>query len=212
MGIHFAAAALHISSSFDQRHAELAPPRSAYPPSLPPPFLSVAWSGPRPTHASFRRKLWRGAAQTQRQAERRPSHSYSPLSLLPPCRSCLFLLCTQISPLDGFLSLSLPPFSSSSCAVQQQQEASISSAQLAELDRSRTVLFTTRNSPLSRPNPLIIICHRHLNRNLSLSPLGKMRHEGTSTTVRGEEKKFCKVWRESIPFPYTRHDLGLVEN
>ena len=113
----------------------------------PPPFLSVAWSGPRPTHASLRRKLWRGAAQTQRRGERRPSHSYSPLSLsfLPPCRSCLFLLCTQISPLDGFLSL--PPFSSSSCAVQQQQEASISSAQLAELDRSRTVLFTTRNSP-----------------------------------------------------------------
>ena len=213
MGIHSAAAALHISSSFDQRHAELAPPRSAYPPSLHP-FSPSPGAGLAQPTLLFAANY--GVAPPKlRDGGRGGLPILIPLflSFLPPCLSCLFLLCTQISPLDGFLSLSLPPFSSSSCAVQQQQEASISSAQLAELDRSRTVLFTTRNSPsLSRPNPLIIICHRHLNRNLSLSPLGKMRHEGTSTTVRGEEKKFCKVWRESIPFPYTRHDLGLVEN
>ena len=129
MGIHSAAAALHISSSFDQRHAELAPPRSAYPPSLPPPFLCR-----RPERASPNPRFSSPQIMARRrpnsETERRPSYSYSP-SLLP---SCLFLLHPNF-PSRRF-PLSFPPFSSSSCAVQQQQ-ASISSAQLAGRARSK---------------------------------------------------------------------------
>ena len=146
MGIHFAAAALHISSSFDQRHAELAPPRSAYPPSLPlHPFSpSPGASLAQPTLLSAANY---GVAPPKLGDEGRGGLPIIPFSLLPSSMSFVPVLITLHPnfPSRRF-PLSLPPFSSSSCAVEQQQ-ASISSAQLAELDRSRTVLFTTRNSP-----------------------------------------------------------------
>ena len=155
--------------------------RHILPPSLHP-FSAVARSGPRPTHASLRRKLWRGAALTPRRRGGLPI-LIPPLSFLPACSYC-----TQISPLDGFLSLSLP-FLHLPVQCSSSKPLFPALSLQAELDRSRTVLFTTRNSPLSLLNPLIIICHRHLNRNLSLSlwPYdGKMRHEDRRGRKKGE--------------------------
>ena len=147
MGIHSAAAALHISSSFDQRHAELAPPRSAYPPSLHPFSPSPGAGLAQPTLLSAAN--YGVAPPKLRDGGRGGLPILIPLFLSPSSMSFVLVLTLHPNfPSRRFpLSLSLPPFSSSSCAVEQQQEASISSAQLAELDRSRTVLFTTRNSP-----------------------------------------------------------------
>ena len=213
MGIHSAAAALHISSSFDQRHAELAPPRSAYPPSLHPFSPSPGAGLAQPTLLSAANY---GVAPPKLRDRRRGGLPILIPLFLSPSFLHVFRACSYSAPkfpLSTVSSLSLfLPFLHLPVQCNSSRRPLFLAHSLPSSIEAELCFLPPVIPPLSRPNPLIIICHRHLNRNLSLSPLGKMRHEGTSTTVRGEEKKFCKVWRESIPFPYTRHDLGLVEN
>ena len=93
MGIHSAAAALHISSSFDQRHAELAPPRSAYPPSLPlHPFSPSPGAGlAQPTLLSAANY---GVAPPKLGDEGRGGLPIIPFSLLPSSMSFVPVLIT----------------------------------------------------------------------------------------------------------------------